>query len=65
MKRTSEKELALAIVKVLRQTLEHRATVQELIHLLPRWATLTRGDLAKSPSRPGAVPSDRQENSIP
>jgi len=53
MKRTSEREMALQIVRLLRQTPAHRATVAEIIHLLPRWATLTRGDLQMSPSRPG------------
>lgn len=53
MKRTSEKQMALEIVRLLKRSPEHRATIAEIIHLLPRWASLSKGDLQLSPSRPG------------
>lgn len=53
MNRTSEAEIALAIVRVLRRAADKRATMEEIRAGVPRVVRLTKGDRAESTTRPG------------
>jgi hypothetical protein len=52
-RRTSESKMALAITRILRRAPEHKLTMADIRHMVPRFVRLTAADRAESPTRPG------------
>ena len=52
-RRTSEREIACAIIAFLQTTKSRRATIAAIVASLPTFIKLSRADCAKSETRPG------------